>query len=133
MANKLRDEDLQLNIIVNGDKGKKELGDLEKSTRTLTSANKDLRAERERLIRAGKEESDRVKEINKTIRENNKVIKSNEARMTELRKEIGLTGLTMRQLRTEQTRLKRLMDSTTPGTPQWEKFRSELEKVEARM
>lgn len=133
MANKLRDEDLQLNIIVNGDKGKKELGDLEKSTRELTTRNKELRAEKEKLLRAGKQETEEYKKVTAEIRENNKTIKANEQRMTELRKEIGLTGLTMKQLRTEQTRLKRLMDSATPGTPQWKQYRNELNLVELQM
>lgn len=133
MANKLRDEDLNLNIIVNGDKGKKELGDLEKSTRELIARNKELRAEKEKLIRAGKQESDEFKAVSKEITENNRVLKTNEARMTELRKEIGLTGLTMRQLRSEQTRLKRLMDSSTPNTEQWRLYKAQLEKVEGQM
>jgi TP901 family phage tail tape measure protein len=133
MANKLRDEDLQLNIIVNGDKGKKELGDLEKSTRDLTNRNKELRAEKEKLIRAGKQETAEFKKVTAEMAANNKAIKSNEARMTELRQEIGITGLTMRQLRSEQTRLKRLMDSSTPGTAQWKQYRLELDKVEAQI
>jgi len=133
MAKKLRDEDLNLNIIVNGDKGKKELGDLEKSTRELTARNKELRIEKEKLIRAGKQETDEFKAVNKEITENNRVLKTNETRMTELRKEIGLTGLTMRQLRSEQTRLKRLMDSATPGTEQWKLYRTQLDKVESQM
>jgi TP901 family phage tail tape measure protein len=133
MANKLRDEDLTLNIIVNGDKSKKELGDLEKSTRELTNRNKELRMEKEKLARAGKQETEEYKAIEKQLRENNKAIKTNEARMTELRKEIGLTGLTMRQLRSEQVRLKRLMDSSTPGTEQWKKYNAELLKVEAQI
>lgn len=133
MANKLRDEDLTLNIIVNGDKGKKELGDLEKSTRELTNRNKELRLEKEKLTRAGKQETDEYKAIEKQLRENNKAIKTNETRMTELRKEIGLTGLTMRQLRSEQVRLKRLMDSSTPGTEQWKKYNAELLRVESQI
>jgi len=133
MGKKLRDEDLNLNIIVNGDKSKKELGDLEKSTRELTTRNKELRAEKEKLIRAGKQESEEYKAVTKEITENNRVLKTNETRMTELRKEIGLTGLTMRQLRSEQTRLKRLMDSSTPRTEQWKLYRAELDKIESQM
>jgi|GEM_PF-7095273 len=133
MAKNLRDEDLKLNIIVNGDKAKKELGDLEKNTRQLTSRNKELRAEKRKLERAGKQESQQYKEITREMRENNRTIKTNETRMTELRKEIGLTGLTMKQLRTERLRLKRLMDSATPGTPQWKKYRTELDKVERQI
>lgn len=49
MGKKLRDEDLKLNIIVNGNSAKKELGDLEKANRKLTSSNKDLRAEKTKL------------------------------------------------------------------------------------
>jgi hypothetical protein len=133
MANKLRDEDLNLNIIVNGDKGKKELGDLEKATRDLTNRNKELRTEKEKLTRAGKQETEEYKAIEKQLRENNKAIKTNETRMTELRKEIGLTGLTMQQLRQEQTRLKQLMDTSTPGTEQWKKYNAELVAVNRQM
>lgn len=133
MAKKLRDEDLNLNIIVNGDRAKKELGDLEEKTRNLVNRNKELRAEKLRLEKAGKQETDVYKAITKEMRENNGAIKANELRMGALRKEIGLNGLTMRQLRTEQTRLKRLMDTSTPGTPQWKKFRDELNQVQKQM
>lgn len=133
MANKLRDENLHLNLIVNGDKGKKELGDLEKSTRDLTTRNKELRAEKEKLIRAGKQESEEYKAVTREITENNKSIKTNETRMAELRKEIGITGLTMRQLREEQTRLKRLMDNTTPGTEQYKQLEDQLKAVTRQM
>lgn len=133
MAKKLRDEDLNLNIIVNGDKGKKELGDLEKSTRKLTERNRELRIEKEKLIRAGKQESDEFRAVTKEITANNAALKSNEARMTELRKQIGLTGLTAGQLRSELTRLTRLRDSSTYGTEQWKKFDAELQKVDARL
>lgn len=133
MGNKLRDEDLQLNIIVNGDKAQKELGELEKSTRELTNRNKELRMEKEKLIRAGKQETEQYKTLEAEIKENNKAIKTNETRMVELRKQLGLTGLTLRQLRSEQLRLKRILDSTTPNTPQWKMYRTELSKVEAQI
>lgn len=129
----LRDEDLKLNIIVNGDKSKKELGELEQGTRKLINRNKELRAEKERLEAAGKKETAEYKQLTAEMKSNNAAIKKNETRMTSLRKEIGVTGLTMRQLRAEQTRLKRLMDTATPGTPQWKKYNAELKKVETQM
>lgn len=133
MGNKLRDEDLKLNIIVNGDKGKKELGDLEKSTRELTARNKELRAEKEKLIRAGQQESEQYKAITKEITANNAAINGNKTRMTQLRKEIGITGLTMQQLRAEQTRLKNLLNTSTYGTAQWKKLKTDLNSVETQM
>lgn len=133
MGKTLRDEDLKLNIIINGDKGKKELGDLEQSTRELVNINKDLRVEKQKLEREGKKESDRYKEITKSINQNNATIKQNETRMKELRQQIGLTGLTMSQLRQEQKKLKSQLDNATYGTAQWKKLEIELKKVEAQM
>ena len=133
MGKKLRDEDLVLNVVINGDKAKKELGDLEQSTRELKNTNKDLRAEKEKLKRAGKEESDRYKEITALISQNNKTIKTNEARMNELRSEMGASGMTMKQLRREAKRLQSLLDDATYGTDNWRKYRAELDKVEAQM
>jgi hypothetical protein len=133
MGNKLRDEDLNLNIIVNGDKAKKELGDLEKESRDLTNRNKELRIEKEKLIRANKQETEEFKQVTRQMADNNKALKENTDRQTKLRKEIGLTGLTMRQLRDEQTRLKRLMDSTTPNTPQWKAYNAQLSAVNTQM
>lgn len=133
MGKKLRDEDLVLNVIINGDKAKKELGDLEQSTRDLKSTNKDLRAEKEKLKRAGKEESARYKEITAEIKQNNKTIKTNEARMKELRSEMGMAGMTTTQLRKEARRLQSLLDNSTYGTDNWRKYRAELDKVQAQM
>lgn len=129
----LRDEDLKLNIIVNGDNGKKELGDLERATRELLNQNKELRLEQQRLKRAGQEGGEEFKRNKAIIEANTASIQGNEARMKELRNQIGLTGLTMKQLRAEQTRLKQLMDSATYGTPQWKMLNAELQKVEAQM
>ena len=133
MGNKLRDEDLKLNIIVNGNDAMKELGDLEKVTRQLTERNKELRSEKEKLIRAGKQDSDQFRAVTKEITDNNKVLNTNKDRMTALRKEIGLAGLTMKQLRAEQLRLKNLTDSSTYGTDQWVKYNTQLKAVEAQM
>ena len=45
MGKVLTDEDIKLNIIINGNEAQKELNDLEKSTRKLTEENTRLRAE----------------------------------------------------------------------------------------
>ena len=133
MGRKLRDEDLHLNIIVNGDKAKKELGQLEAETRELKNTNKSLRMEKSKLNKEDKDYKNNLKRLNQEIKENNAAIRKNESRMKELRSEIGITGLTMNQLRKEQSRLRIALNNATYGTPQFRKLRAELDKVEARM
>ena len=133
MGRKLRDEDLHLNIIVNGDKAKKELGQLEAETRELKNTNKSLRMEKSKLNKEDKDYKNNLKRLNQEIKENNAAIRKNESRMKELRSEIGITGLTMNQLRKEQSRLRIALNNATYGTPQWKKLRAELDKVEAQM
>ena len=55
MGKAIRDEDLRLNIIVNGDESQKRIGDLSRQTRDLANANFELRQEQRRLKAEGKE------------------------------------------------------------------------------
>lgn len=133
MGKKLRDEDLKLNIIVNGDSAKRELGILEDKTKHLKDTNKQLRLEKSKLNKTDKNYRQELKRINTAIKENNVKIKENENRMSSLRIKIGLTGLTYSQLRREQQKLRIQLQNTTYGTPQWKRLNAELKKVENRM
>lgn len=133
MANTLKDEDLRLNMIINGNPAQKELGDLERSTRDLLDVNKSLNQEKQKLIALGKQEREEYQRISASIKENNTAIETNETRMGELRKELGLTGLSIRQLRAEQTKLRNLLNMSVPGSEQWKRFRTELTAVDGRL
>lgn len=54
MGKVIKDENLKLNIIVNGDQGLKELGELNNATRKLKDETKDMKAESAKLVAAGK-------------------------------------------------------------------------------
>lgn len=133
MGKTIRDEDLKLNVIVNGDKAKKELGELEVSTRELKDENKSLRLEKKKLNKEDKDYKETLKRLNQSIKENNTQIAKNDNRMDQLRRSIGLTGLTYSQLRREQQKLRVQISNSTYGTPQWKKLNAQLKKVEARM
>ena len=68
MAKTVSDEDIKLNIIVNGNSAQKELLDLEKATRDLTKETKDLSAQKKKMIAEGKTESAEYKALTKTIK-----------------------------------------------------------------
>jgi TP901 family phage tail tape measure protein len=49
-----------------------------------------------------------------------------------LRKDLQLTDMTMQQLNQEQKRLKQLLDTTHPNSPEWRAYAQELQRVEAQ-
>lgn len=133
MAKVLRNEELRTSIIIDGNQAQSELSKLEKSTRELNAANKDLRLEKQKLEKLGKKESAEYKAVTAAIRQNNSTIRANKTRMTELRKEIGITGLTMTQLRQEATRLRANLNNVTPGSSDYIRYENDLKKVNARL
>ena len=129
---KLTDDTLKLNIDINGNKAKKELAAMEQSTRNLKDTNKDLRLEMQKMEAQGKKNTTEYKALQNQFKANALSIKQNDVAMNKLRKELGLTGLTVKQLSQEQRRLKTAMDNTTPGTAAWKKYRTELDAVNKR-
>lgn len=133
MGKTLREEDLKLNYILNGDPAKKELGELDVATRKLKDRNKELETEKAKLARAGKEDEAAYKRLTIQIEKNNAAITQNERRMDMLRGKLGLASMTMRELKKESAKLYGQMNNSIPGTKQWYKYRDRLQKVKAQM
>jgi regulator of replication initiation timing len=81
MGKRVVDEELRFSIIINGDTAQKELQGLDSQTRKLTSTNKTLRLERDKLRAQGKQNTAGYKKLSASIKENNSVINANKARM----------------------------------------------------
>lgn len=126
-------EILQLQMVVNGSAAQKELITLEMSTKDLRKANVDLKEELKALSRAKTLDIEKYKQLSAEIEKNNNTIKQNDARMKELRNEIGITGLTMNQLKQRARELRVQIDNMTPGNPNRKKLVDELEQINAQM
>lgn len=133
MGKTLKEEDLRLNIIVNGDPARKEIGQLTRSTKDLRSENGRLLAEQKKLTAAGGENKTRIAEITATIKKNNETIKANEVRTKQLRSEMKVTSMTTAELSQRHAELRNAMRNIVPGTPQWKQLRNELQAVTGRM
>jgi TP901 family phage tail tape measure protein len=133
MAKRIVDEEMHFDVIVNGDNAKKELFDLEKSTRKLTEENKALGLQKKLLEKQNKQETEEYKLLTKTIRENNKEIKENKSRMSELQKQIGITGLTMGQLSNKANELKLKLRNLVPGSADHTRYTAELRQITGRI
>ncbi len=133
MARTIRDEQLKLTVIINGDEAKKELLDLEQAQRKLAGANKELREEKKKLEQAGQKESARYKEVTAEIKSNTAELQKNDLRMEELRNQIGITGLTLAQLQRKAKELRLSLRNMTPGSAEFKRLQAELQQVNAQM
>ncbi|MHA3788342.1 phage tail tape measure protein [Flavobacterium hauense] len=133
MAKKISDEQIKLSILIDGNQAQKELFDLEKSTRKLNETNKELGLQKKRLEKANKQETEEYKTLTKTIRENNATIKENKTKMAELQNQIGITGLTMKQLSDKAFHLKMALRNLVPGSEDFKKFDAELKQINERL
>lgn len=133
MAKKIVDEQIKLSIIIDGDEGQKELTRLDKSTRELRESNKALLVEKQKLEKQGKKETEAYKTVTATIRENNRVINENRNRTKQLQEQIGITALTMTQLRSKATQLRIQLNNTIPGSADYIRIQNDLKQVSARM
>lgn len=111
----VRTDVVNLNVNVNGDKGKKELNDLRRQAADLTAEMRNLKKGSEEWIKANKE----LTQIN--------------ARMDSLKEQIGLTALSQRELNKELQRLNQIKSILTPGTEEFKKLQKEIDAVGARL
>ena len=141
------DEDMVLNIIVNGDKGQAELGKLDRAIRDLKVANEGLEGRMEavkvkmdKLSKSGKEGtpafqklSDELQTLKGKFASNAEAMDVARNRMEVLRKGMDVTKMSVADLRAEMNRLTRLRNTATPGTTQWREFDRQLSVVQRRL
>lgn len=111
----LRTDKVQLEIIIKGDKTRQEISQLETKAKGLAKELKRLPEGSDEFIRKSAE------------------FKTVQKRLDELRNTIGLTGMTMRELRNKQRELNLALQNMDPRTPKYRELRAELTQVKARM
>jgi TP901 family phage tail tape measure protein len=109
----------QLEIIIKNDESRKRLRELEEGTSKLA---KELRT----LEKQGKKDTE-------AYREKEAAIRRNRAEMDRLINTIGLTGLTMKELKKRQSELNLIMAQMDPRTPEYKKLEAQLAQVSGRI
>lgn len=133
MARTITDEEIKLSIVINGNPAQKQLLDLEKATRRLNEEQKSLYLEKKRLEAQGLKESAQYKEITAKIKANNIALTENKNAMKELQNQIGITGLTMKQLSDKAHLLKMTLRNLIPGSADYKRYQDELNQVNTRI
>jgi hypothetical protein len=109
-------ENISLNVVINGDNAMKELSEIDAQNRKIGNTVKQLEAQKLKMIKANKEETEEYKRLNKELDLNIAVMDQNKKKQDELRKGIDINTLSLRQLRKELADVKRAYDNATPGT-----------------
>lgn len=133
MANKLKEEDLVLNIIVNGNKAQSEIGKVSRALQDSVSKSKSLEAEQKKLEKQGLTNTRRYKELTQEIEKNNAVVQQQKKRLEELNQTLSLEDKTMSQLKKSLQNLRRLRDQTAPNTEQWKQYSEQIRAVSSRI
>lgn len=134
MAKKrIADEEMRFNLVVNGNQAQKELYETEKALRDLKEEGKGLREERKRLRAQGKQDTKEYKRVTAAIKENSAAVKTNETRMEALRKQVGITGMTIHQLNQRARQLRAQLRHMIPGSEQALRYEAELTRINARL
>lgn len=113
MAKKLTEDEIKWILSVDATEAQQEIRKLEKNTKTLLTRNKELRQEMLKLEMQGKSNSDEYKNLNNLYSQNNNLMGVNKAKITALQKEVGLTNLTMNQLKKRAKELQLQLDRTS--------------------
>jgi TP901 family phage tail tape measure protein len=134
MAKKVSHEEFRFDFIINGDDAQKELHELGQETNKLTRENRILAREKAKLVAAGQKESAEYKKLDAAMKANNATLREKETRMDQLRKTIGVTNLSFKQLRAEQKRLSNQLNARNDfGSAQYKALEERLKSVSARM
>lgn len=115
MGKTLRDEDIRLNFVINGQQASKQLNSLDKEAAKLRGELQGMKKGSDDYIQASK----RLKDVEK--------------QQAALRKEVGLTAMSLRDLTKESRKLNAIKQNLTPGTAEFQKVDAELKKVNSRI
>ncbi len=133
MAKRITDEDLRLNLIVNGDGGRKEMLVLDRQMKDLQSSTKRTRTELKNLEKAGKAGSQEHQNLTKTLKDQEKTLTECREKYNKLRDAISLENKTLAELRNHLKLTQTALSKAVPGTENWKKLNAEVQQTKARL
>ena len=133
MAKKITEESLRLNIIVNGDQGRKAILDLESAVGSGTAKLKKLKDEMSSLESKGQTSGRQFNKLQKDIEKESKALDENRKQLETLRRQQSLTTMTMSELRKHINQTRTALGQAVPGTSNWSRLNAELQKAKTQL
>lgn len=133
MAKKITEESLRLNIIVNGDQGRKALLDLEKTVSSNTQKLSQLKAEMSKLEAQGKTSGKEYDRLKGSIAKETQTLESNRQKLDALKRQQSVNTMTMAELRKHVNLTRTALAHAIPGTENWKRLNNELQESRTRL
>ena len=133
MAKRITDEDLRLNLIVNGDAGRKEMLTLERQMKDLQSSAKKTRDELKSLEKAGKTGSQEHQNLTKTLKDQEKTLAYCKEKYNKFQNAVSLENKTLAELRNHLKLTSAALSKAVPGTENWKRLSEEVRRTKERL
>lgn len=133
MAGKIRNEDLQLNIIVNGDVGRKRILELEQTMRDTESSIEATNQQLQAMSAAGKNGTKEYKALNQTLKDQKKSLEESRKQFDKLQSGISLENKTISELRNQIKLTNAALGKAVPGTENWKNLNRTLQQTRTRL
>lgn len=133
MAGKIRNEDLQLNIIVNGDIGRKRILELEQTMRDTESSIKATNQQLQAMSAAGKNGTKEYKALNQTLKDQKKSLEESRKQFDKLQSGVSLENKTISELRNQIKLTNAALSKAVPGTVTWNALNRTLQQTKTRL
>ena len=133
MSKKIKSEVLNLDIVVNGNKARKEMLDLKDTIEKETAGIKRMNDALNRMAKAGQEGSTRYRVLKRTLDETTASLEANKKRYKDLQQQIPLTEKTIAELRKEIAITRDALAKAVPGTENWKRLNSQLQEQRTRL
>ena len=135
MAKTIRDEDLRLNIIVNGEKGRKELLESEKEIKRLTDLQRDYNAQIKAMEKDGslKIRQQGYANLKKASEQATTALQKEQQRHDSLTRQLKVETMTMSELSRHIKLTNIALRNAVPGTENWKRLNNELKVSKLRM
>ena len=133
MAKTIRDEDMRLNIIVNGDDGRAEINALAKSTEDLQKDIKKINALMEYTEKIGQKDSKTYKTLTANHKKYSDQLHEEQNRLDYLNRQLDVNKMTMKELAEHIKLTKQALSNAIPGTDNFKRLNNELRLSKQRM
>jgi len=133
MANKLKQEDLVLNIIVNGNKAQSDIGKVSRALRDSKSAADGVENELKLLEKQGLKNTKRYRELTAELTRHKNEVARNEKELARLNQSLKLEDQSISTLERSLRNLIRLRKQSVPDSAQYKEYTRQIDIVRGRL
>lgn len=133
MAKKITEESLRLNIIVNGDQGRKAILDMENAVKSNNATLAKLKTNLASMEAQGKTTGKAYDSLKKQVEKETVALESNRQKLEALKRQQSVNTMTMAELRKHINLTRTALVNAVPGTENWKRLNNELQESRTRL